>query len=221
METVLAAKMKENKAVSALRRFLMSKTCVVIQVIYALAVIVIRGQGSNMPIVYGILGYLMLESLILVVCDDIIATLPTFMFISAISIKCYNSYGVFIKFWYLAAIAIAALLFHFIVYRRKFVKGEMTVPYLLVSIAVTLGGVGKTAPADYFNGTVLFYTFGLGFGMLFLYLLLSSCLHTSIDYSLKMRLSYTMIATGIICVFMMVHHYFMYLGFDIAHYRLL
>ncbi len=221
METVLAAKMKENKAVSALRRFLMSKTCVVIQVLYAMAVIVIRGKGNNMPIVYGLIGYLFLESLILVFCDDIIATLPTFMFISVISIKCYNSFSLFIKFWYFAIVAVAALLFHFIVYRRKIVKGEMALPYLLVSIAVTLGGVGKTAPADYFNGTVLFYTVGLGFGMLFLYVLLSSCLHTSVDYSLKMRLSYTMIATGIICVFMMIHHYFMYLGFDLTHYRLL
>lgn len=221
METVLAKKMKENKIISALRRFLMSKLCVVIQLLYAMAVIIVRGNGNNMPIVYGLIGFLLLESLILFVCDDIIATFPTFMFISVISIKCYDSYDTFIRFKYLALIAVAALLFHFIVYRRKFVKGEMTVPYLLVSVAVTLGGVGKTAPSDYFNGTVLFYTIGLGFGMLFLYLLLCSYLHTSIDYSLKMRLSYTMMATGILCVFMMLHHYYMYLGFDFTHYRML
>ncbi len=221
METVLASKIKENKITSALRKFLMSKACVIIQVLYAVAVIIIRSNGNNMPIVYGIIGYLILESLILVICDDIIATLPTFMFISTISIKCYDSFDLFIKFWYILIPVCLSLLFHFIVYKRKFVKGEMTIPYIAVSIAVTLGGIGKTAPADYFNGTVLYYTIGLGFGMTLLYLLLSSHLHTSRDYSLKMRLAYTMMATGFVCVFMMIHHYLMYLGLDLMHYRML
>lgn len=222
MDTVLAKKMGENKIILALRKVFMSKIFVAVQVAYAMIIILIQGDSKTyfLPIVYGIIGYLIVESLILFVCDDIVATLPIFMFISTISIKCYNSFGVFIKFWYLLILAGAALIFHFVVYRRRFVKGEMTVPYLLVSIAVTLGGLGSISISDYFNGTVLYYTIGLGFGMLFTYLLLCSCLHTSVYYILRMRLSYTMIATGIICVFMMAHHYFLRFGFDLLSYHL-
>ncbi len=206
-----------------LRRFFMSKLCVGLQLVIAILIIILRNNGKlfsfyvhNMPIVYGIAFFALLDSVILVVCDNIFATTPAFLFISVISIKCYNSFGTFIKFWWLAIPFAAAMIFHFVVYKKefRFEKGRLFLPYLLVSIAVTLGGLGKISFKEFFQGTFLFYTVGLGFGMLLMYILLSSCIHTSNDYSLRMRITYMMMAVGILGSFMVFHQYLMY--FDVV-----
>lgn len=227
----LSEKIERNKAIMALRRFFMSKLSVAVQLFMAIMIIIIRDNRKvlfdhkvgNMPIVYGIVVLVILESIILVVCDNIIATTPSFLFISAISIKCYNSFNKFIKVWWVVIPIAIALLYHFVVYKKefKFEKGKLTLPYLLVSIVVTLGGLGKISFKEFFQGTYLFYTVGLGFGMLFIYFLLSSCIHTSNDYSLRMRISYTMMAVGILCSFMVFHHYLIYIDVVMSEFRII
>ncbi|MGN1168608.1 MAG: hypothetical protein ACI4RB_00690, partial [Acutalibacteraceae bacterium] len=157
MNCSLAEKISNNRYAAAFRSFLMSKAFVVIQFVIACVAVIIRYDGNNMPIVYGIIILGIIEALILVICDDIIATLPAFMLISVISIKCYDSFDTFMQFWYLLIPVAAALIFHFVVYRRKIVLGSLTVPYIIVSVAVTLGGVGIISPSDYFSGTSLYY----------------------------------------------------------------
>lgn len=226
----LSEKIEQNRFMMALRHFFMSKLSVGLQLLMAILIIVIRNDGDigathvgNMPIVYGIAVFVALEAIILVVCDNIIATTPAFLFISSISIKCYNSFDTFIKFWWLAIPVGFAFIFHFVVYKKefKFEKGKLTLPYILVSIAVTLGGLGKISFKEFFQGTFLFYTIGLGFGMLLVYFLLSSCIHTSNDYSLRMRISYTMMAVGILCSFMVFHQYLMYLDVVTSEWRII
>ena len=201
----------------------MSKLCVVLQLLLAILIIVLRNNGTlfsynvyNKPIVYGIAAFVIIDSIILIVCDNIIATTPAFLFISVISIKCYNSFSTFIKFWWLAIPFAIGLAFHFIVYKKEFkpTKGRLFLPYLIVAASVTLGGLGKISFKEFFQGTFLYYTVGLGVGMLLIYMLLSSCIHTSNDYSLRMRISYMMMAVGILCSFMVIHQYLMY--FDIV-----
>ncbi len=221
MQSNLKNKMDNQQWVLALRSFFMSKLCVLLQLIAAIAIIIIRFNGNNMPIVWGIAGFVLLESAILFICDNIIATLPAFMMISTISIKCYDSFDLFIKFWWLAIPFVSAILFHFIVYRQKLHFGKLTLPYLVIAFVITLGGVGSISAADYFNGASLYHTFGLGFGMLLMYVLLSSHLHTSKDYSLRMRVSYIMMATGILCTFMVFFQYFMYRDIVFSEFRII
>ncbi len=230
MISELSNKIEQNRLLMSLRRFFMSKAGVAVQLFLAILIIVIRGKGrifgeyyGNTPIVYGILAFAILEALILCVCDNIIASTPAFLFISVISIKCYNSFDVFIEYWWLLFPLVFSLLFHFIVYKKEwhYEKGKLVLPYLLVSAAVTLGGLGKISFKEFFQGTFLFYTVGLGFGMLFIYILLSSCIHTSRDYSLRMRISYTMMAVGILCTFMVFHHYLLYIDTVIEEFRII
>ncbi len=221
MTLSLKTKMDNTAWVLSLRKFFMSKLCVLLQLIAAIAVIIIRYNGDNMPIVWGIAGFVLLESAILFFCEDIIATLPPFMMISIISIKCYDSFNLFVKFWWLAIPFVSAVLFHFIVYRKKLQFGKLTLPYAIIAFVITLGGVGSISAADYFNAASLYHSFGLGFGMLIMYVLLSSNLQTSKDYSLRMRISYTMMAAGILCSFMVFFQYFMYRDIVFSEFRII
>ncbi len=214
-------KMNTNSFVLAMRKFFMSKLCVLLQLIAAIAIIIIRFKGDNMPIVYGIAGFIILESLILVFCDDIIATLPAFMMVSVISLKCYDSFNQFMEVWWILLFAVPAVLFHFIVYKKKLQTGRLTVPYIVMGFVFSLGGVGIITAEDYFNGASLYHSFGLGFGMLIMYVLLSSHLHTSKDYNLRIRLSYIMMATGILCSFMVFFQYFMYRDIVFSEFRII
>lgn len=221
MESTLAAKLEKNKFFMSVRKFLMSKLCVFIQLLISIGIIIIRYNGDDMPIVYGVVGFVLLEAVILFFCDDIIATTPPFMFISTIAIKCYDSFDLYIKFWWMAIPIAAALIFHFVVYRRKLIIGKLLYPYIAVAATVTLGGVGIISLKDYFNGTSLYYTVGLGVGMLFMYILLSTHLHTSKLYNLRIRISYIMMATGILCSFMVFFQYFMYRDIVISEFRII
>lgn len=221
MESSLKIKMDNNKLVLTMRKFLMSKLCVLLQFIAAVAIIIIRFKGNNMPIVYGIAGFLILESLILFFCDDIIATLPSFMMISVISLKCYDSFNQFMQIWWIVIPVVFSVLFHFIVYRKKIQYGKLLKPYIVMSVVFTLGGVGIISAEDYFNGSSLYHTIGLGIGMLLMYLLLSSHLHTSRDYSLRMRVSYIMMITGALCSFMVFFQYYMYADIAFTEFRIL
>ncbi len=221
MESSLKIKMDNNNAVLALRKFFMSKLCVLLQFIAAVAIIIIRYKGDNVPIAYGIAGFVLLESAILLFCDDIIATLPAFMMICVISLKCYDSFDLFIKFWWLLLAFVPAVIFHFVVYRRKIQLGSLTLPFLVMSFVITLGGIGSISVEDYFNGASLYHTFGLGFGMLIMYVLLSSHLHTSKDYNLRMRVSYIMMITGMLCSFMVFFQYFMYRDVVFSEFRII
>ena len=89
----------------------------VIQCVIGAIFVVARGKGNIMPLVYGnmVLGAIL--CFILVICDDLIATLLPFLLVSSISIKCYNSFNIYIKLLPLAPVIAAVLIFHFVVYR--------------------------------------------------------------------------------------------------------
>ncbi len=110
----------------------------------------------------------------LVMCEDTSVTLLPFLMVSAFMCLCYDSFDRLIKFVPLAVPAVACLVYHFVRYRRRFYTGKTFAPLICVAFAVTLGGVGTIPASDYFKPGALFYTFGLGFGMLGMYLLLKS-----------------------------------------------
>lgn len=202
--------MEQSSFIEKMRRFALTKTFMVIQYLIAAVFIIIRDKGDNMPIVYGDIVLGLLLCLILVVCDDLIATLLPFLLVCSMSIKCYDSFNIFIKYVYFAPIIAGALIFHFIVYRHKLDLGKTWQGAAAVAVAVTLGGLGKITAREYFSGTALYYTFGLGIGMFLLYLLMNSHFRASDKYVLRLKFSFIMMLAGLFCVFMIVHHYILY-----------
>lgn len=110
----------------------------------------------------------------LALCEDTSVTLLPFMMVSAFMCTCYDSFDRLIKFVPLAVPAVACVVYHFIRYKKKFYTGKTFKPLICVAVAVTLGGLGTLPASDYFKPGALFYTFGLGFGMVGMYLLLKS-----------------------------------------------
>lgn len=209
-KTRLSEKMEQNKGIEKLRAFLCSKTFMAIQCVIAAAFVIWKGKGDIMPLVYGniVLGTIL--CFILVICDDLIGTLMPFLLVSCLSIKCYNSFDIYIRLLPLAPVIAAVLIFHFVVYRKKLDMGKTWPGAAAVAIAVTLGGLGKITAREYFSGTALFYTFGLGIGMFLLYMLMNTHYHASDKYVLRLRFSFIMMLTGLFVVFMIGHHYLIY-----------
>ena len=209
-KTRLSEKMEQNNGIEKLRAFLCSKTFMAIQCVIAAVFVIWKGKGNIMPLVYGniVLGAIL--CFILVICDDLIGTLMPFLLVSCLSIKCYNSFDIYIKLLPLAPVIAAVLIFHFVVYRKKLDMGKTWPGAAAVAIAVTLGGLGKITAREYFSGTALFYTFGLGIGMFLLYMLMNTHYHASDKYVLRLRFSFIMMLTGLFVVFMIGHHYLIY-----------
>ena len=209
-KTRLSEKMEQNKGIEKLRAFLCSKTFMAIQCVIAAVFVIWKGKGDIMPLVYGniVLGTIL--CFILVICDDLIGTLMPFLLVSCLSIKCYNSFDIYIQLLPLAPVIAAVLIFHFVVYRKKLDMGKTWPGAAAVAIAVTLGGLGKITAREYFSGTALFYTFGLGIGMFLLYMLMNTHYHASDKYVLRLRFSFIMMFTGLFVVFMIGHHYLIY-----------
>ena len=157
--------------------------------------------------VAGLLIFVTIILFVLVFCEDVIATLEPFLLLCVCLIKCYDSFNTFIKIWWLAIPVVAVLIFHFVYYKRKFVLGELFIPMITVSVAVTLGGVGKITASEYFSPESVFYTVALGFGMVFFYVLMNSHIGADRGYSLIDKFSKIMVVMGLFCCFMLIEHY--------------
>lgn len=198
MEKVL----NNNATVSKLRSFFISEKFMLIE--FAIACIV---TVFNVEIA-GLLIFVSLLSVLLVVCDDLIATTLPFLLICETLIKCYDSYDTFIKYVWFAVPLVSALIFHFIYYRQKIILGGSFFSILAVSVSITLGGVGFISAEEYFSLISFYYVFGLGFGMLLIYVLLNTYLNTERKYSLKEKFTDAMIYMGLFAVFMILEYYF-------------
>lgn len=155
----------------------------------------------------GLLIFAAIICAILVFCEDVIIALEPFLLLCLCLIKCNNSYDEFIKMVWLAVPAAAAIIFHFIYYQRKLPHGELFWPMLAVSVAVTLGGLGKITAKEYFSLMPIFFTLGLGFGMLLFYNLMNSHIRLRENYSLPDKISKIMIIMGLFCCFMILEYY--------------
>lgn len=115
--------------------------------------------------------------------DDLLASLPTVMFTLLTSVSYYKDFSALTQYMWYAIVPFAlALLFNLIYYRRRMVIGKLTYPYIAVSAALIIGGVGVISADDYFEPIGLYYTLGLGLGQLVLYLISRSRLENERGY---------------------------------------
>ncbi len=212
----LSEKMEQNSKIAFLRKVALSKTALVLQAVIAAAFVIMRGLPVFAGLGYTMLGYAIVAlGLIicfnLIVCDDIISTLLPFLLATAVSIQCYDSFKFFLPFLWLIPIPVVAFFFHMIVYRKNIEWGKTWKGAAAVAVAVTLGGLGKITAPEYFNLSALYHTFGLGIGMLIVYIIMNTHYKPERErYILRFRFSLIMTILGVFCVFMIVNHYIVF-----------
>ena len=152
----------------------------------------------------GVVTFVLIISAMLILCKDITVTTAPFLYLCVYACMSYDSFDTYIKLWWLAIPAVYALFYHFIKFRQPVVIGKSFWGILTVSVAVTLGGIGFIPASEYFNPIALYYTLGLGFGMLLCYVLIKSQIGNANGEMAKKRILTALYCMGLIaslCVF--------------------
>ena len=140
--------------------------------------------------------------------DDLLASLPTVMFTLLTSVSYYKDFSALTQYMWYAIVPFAlALLFNLIYYRRRMVIGKLTYPYIAVSAALIIGGVGVISADDYFEPIGLYYTLGLGLGQLVLYLISRSRLENERGYDRVERVARILYTGGLLFVVVVLGFY--------------
>jgi len=150
----------------------------------------------------------------LALCRDITPFFIAIMIVGMAPLARYNQKDYFNPLYYSLAIVIPAIIARIILTPTKLKKGYFFLPTLAVAIAITVGGIGFLTVREYFSMPVMYYTIGLGFGMLFVYSFLEGgvparCTRNQIDFFAKI-----MVCAGIMGIIMIASTY-------IRHYQLI
>ncbi len=188
-------------AVAAIRRYFSS--VYFIYTVFALACIV---TSTGMEVA-GMLVFVTVIMLVLVFTDDLLATTPVFLLLSAFEIKCAGSYNTYINYWWLVFPVVFSIVFHVVRYRPKVKIGPNFSGVVAAAAAVSLGGLFKITAKEYFSGVSLFYMSALGIGMIIVYISVSSYLKECDRETLSKRFSDIMTALCLFCCFMVFQYY--------------
>lgn len=136
----------------------------------------------------------------LMFCRDILAAATPFLMVFLLSTVKYDSLAVFLPCAPLAVLPIGGLLVHFLRWRAPITVGRSGPGLAAVSIATLLGGLGTIPAKEYFSPLSLYYTLGLGLGLLVTYVLLRSDLAAPRLYDLLQRLMQMLYTLGLAMV---------------------
>ena len=158
--------------------------------------------------VAGVVFFVYLIAFKMMVSDDTLSGFLPFLLIGLIVLRLYDSFDRFMALKFVMGVpAVVGLLFHFIFYRKKPQKGGLTKGYFAVAVALALGGLFSLPMAHYLSGTSLYYTYGLGFGLLFLYSILRGNVDPHGDYDLKDYVAKTAFYVALLAVFIIAVQY--------------
>lgn len=147
----------------------------------------------------GMFILLALTELLLIFCDDLMSIVCPVFCILLLSTEFYVDYTVLTPYIPYAVIPFGlALLFNLIYYCKPLVKGRFTKAMIAVSFALLFGGVGVIPVKEYFRPVSLYYTVGLGVGMLIIYLLILSRLQNDREYDRVERLADILYVAGLV-----------------------
>lgn len=155
----------------------------------------------------GVVLFVLLICAILVISDNIEAVFFPFLVLCVFACDCYNSFDVFVRFWWLVIPVAGSLAFHFIRYRLPVCIGKSIWGIVAVGAAILLGGVGTISAGEYFAPSTLYYTLSLSFGMIIAYLALRSQLERRTEYDKFEKFAEIMYALGIFVCLEMLWHY--------------
>lgn len=120
------------------------------------------------------IGFLILMIVIIsnwILVDDIMPMILPLVGMCIIVLRLYDGWEKLFNFWPLLIHAAAAMAFHLIYYRKKFKKSQLLLPLLAISVALLVGGLFVISAKEYFSFNAIYYTTGLGLGMIGFYLL--------------------------------------------------
>ncbi len=202
-----------GRALKVARKILNSYTFYIFETLLACLFVWNRSEVTGAIVFVGLLSFL------LVVCEDVLPTTLPFLLLCTFTTNCYDSFDLFIGYAIYAPIPAAALIYHFVVYKKPFHAGSSIKGILAVSLAITLGGVGNFSVKEYFFGS--YYFLGLGIGMVVVYLLMKSQFAPQRKYDERARFATIMLLEGCLCVAMVLMGYWFYhAGKSSGHYEL-
>ncbi len=143
----------------------------------------------------------------LVFCRDILAAALPFLLIFLLSTLQYTSLSVFLPCAPLALPLLLAALLHLALWPQTIRVGRSGYGLVLVSLATIFGGSGVISTQDYFRPLSLYYTVGLGVGLLVLYVLFRSHLARRRSYDLCERFLAIFYAIGVMAILLVLVHY--------------
>ncbi len=158
--------------------------------------------------VRGAVFFLWLTIAALLFCDDILAAAPPILFMSVFLTKCYDSADTFLPLIWLAIPTVLAIIFHLVVYRHKWEIGPNFWGSVAVAVAITLGGLGTISAEEYFNPTSLYYTVGLGVGMVVTYLVAKAYIFPRREYDIFEKFAGIIYAMGALACFSVLCFYY-------------
>ncbi|NCA66611.1 MAG: hypothetical protein EOM87_00955 [Clostridia bacterium] len=162
--------------------------------------------------VQGIITFLLFISIILIFERDIMPTYLPILLAAMSVLRMYDSFNIFKNYAWIIVIVIISVVFHIIYYRpRKMQRGKrlgkLFFPYVAVSAALLLGGIGSITSAEYFNPTTLYYVLALGVGMLVSYLIFHKYINPRRDYDTKEYFAFAMFIAGVFAFIMLALQY--------------
>lgn len=152
--------------------------------------------------------YVLIAVLLLIFSDDLMSITAPVLFTLLMSVKYYKNFTVLSGYMWYAIVPFAlAMIFNLVYYRRSCVRGRFTYPFIAVSAALILGGVGAISAEEYFKPVSLYYTLGLGLAMLLIYHIVRSRLANERSYDRLERLAEIMYAAGLVVVLTIIAFY--------------
>lgn len=157
---------------------------------------------------YGLIILLNIGGLVLLFSENISNSyLPGFLGVTFL-IKCYtDDYAAFPHWWTALPFTIPAIIAYLIIYRRKLTLGKSFPGVLAVAIAVTLGGMFTISPTEYFDLETLYYTIGLGFGLVGAYIFVRAHTVENDRYDIFERYANMMVLVCCFAIFMVLEYY--------------
>ncbi len=187
---------------SKLNKFALSPVGFALQIVLAL-IIVFTDFRINGVAIFGFIGIFML-----ILCSDLIVLALPLLLTSVFVCECYDSAEKFLSFIIPeAVIGVLAIIFHLLVYKRKFVYGKSLYGLIAVSIATALSGLFCISAEEYFSPSALYYTLFLGIGMVGIYFILNAYTPTEAEYDREKFFTLIMYITGLFAAFSVFFHY--------------
>lgn len=146
--------------------------------------------------VYGVAAMGGIVIWLLAACPDLLAPVCPFFMAFLMSTQCYERLADFLPCAALVPLLLLALLWHFAVWPVTFRVGRSGLGLALVSIATLLGGCDVLSRKQAMEPLSLYYTLGLGAGMLVLYVMFRSHLSQKRSYDLHRRFAEIFCALG-------------------------
>lgn len=134
---------------------------------------------------------------LMLLCRDILASLSPLLLASFLVAPEYVNLNIFLPCLPLLFLFVAAVILHFLIWPVQIRLGRSAYGLAMVSVAAILSGCDSLSLSDRTAPLTLYYTLGLGVGMLVVYAAVRSVLAEKRPYDLKVRFAQIWLAAGL------------------------